>query len=65
MPPPCRGRLAELLQSKQAESAREAGASLNALVAGGGKKAAKEKEGKAPSADAVEYWRSPDKVSEP
>ncbi|KAG1677461.1 hypothetical protein FOA52_001917 [Chlamydomonas sp. UWO 241] len=55
-------QLAELLESKQAnESSREAGASLNALVAGGGKKAPKG-DGKALSADAVEYWRNPDKA---
>jgi hypothetical protein len=34
-------RLAELLQSKQTDVARENAASLNALVAGGGKKKSK------------------------
>eukprot|EP00798_Chlamydomonas_sp_ICE-L_P025658 gene25658-11321_t len=54
-------QLAELLQSKQESSAEaETANSLHALVAGNGKK--KSKSVQLPTADEVEYWKSPDKA---
>ncbi|KAG2486518.1 hypothetical protein HYH03_014820 [Edaphochlamys debaryana] len=53
----CCMQLAELLQSRQTETAQETANNLHALVVGGGKKKTP-----LPSADEVEYWRSPDKA---
>ncbi|GIL49336.1 hypothetical protein Vafri_5718 [Volvox africanus] len=53
----CCMQLAELLQSKQTETAQETANNLHALVAGGGKKKTP-----LPVADEVEYWRNPDKA---
>ncbi|EFJ42554.1 hypothetical protein VOLCADRAFT_119370 [Volvox carteri f. nagariensis] len=53
----CCMQLAELLQSRQTETAQETANNLHALVVGGGKKKTQ-----LPSADEVEYWRSPDKA---
>ncbi|GAX79207.1 hypothetical protein CEUSTIGMA_g6647.t1 [Chlamydomonas eustigma] len=52
-------RLAELLQSKETETAQQTASNLSALVAGGGKK---KNVSKLPSADEIEYWKSPDKA---
>ncbi|GFR47982.1 hypothetical protein Agub_g9806 [Astrephomene gubernaculifera] len=53
----CCMQLAELLQSRQTDTARETANNLHALVVGGGKKKTP-----LPSADEVEYWRSPEKA---
>ncbi|GIL73762.1 hypothetical protein Vretimale_5370 [Volvox reticuliferus] len=53
----CCMQLAELLQSRQTETAQETANNLHALVVGGGKKKTP-----LPAADEVEYWRSPDKA---
>ncbi|MEW5315269.1 MAG: hypothetical protein WDW38_006711 [Sanguina aurantia] len=53
----CCMQLCELLQSKKTESSQEVANNLHALVAGGGKKKTS-----LPTADEVEYWRSPDKA---
>ncbi|GLC56985.1 hypothetical protein PLESTB_001170500 [Pleodorina starrii] len=53
----CCMQLAELLQSRQTETAQETANNLHALVVGGGRKKTP-----LPSADEVEYWRSPDKA---
>ncbi|KAG1676323.1 hypothetical protein FOA52_001118 [Chlamydomonas sp. UWO 241] len=55
-------QLAELLQSKQSDMAQETANSLSALVAGNGKKKGKGKGAQLPTADEVEYWKSPDKA---